>query len=189
MRTLTSALSFASAVVMAVSLAACATVPKSSVVLGQPMMPAAFALSDGGELRLEETRGDVVLLVFFTTWCPATRNTLRALEEIRARNAANGLTVIAVGEGESAAEVSNFAINLGVRARVAFDAGGIVASQLGLPTVPAVIIIARDGTVRHVHAGYHGEEDRNAIAREVTTLLEATMPLDPAERPEQLAKQ
>lgn len=129
------------------------------------------------------------MLAFFTTWCPSSRQALKAVEELRARNAPSDLEVIAVGEGESesAAEVSAFATSLGVRARVAFDKGGAVATQLALPTVPAVVVIARDGTVRHVHAGYHGEEDRSALSREVTALLEEALPSSAAEPPEQLA--
>lgn len=188
MRDRSSAIALASAAALAFSLAACAAVPSRGVVVGEPAPQASVSLADGNELRLEETRGHVVVLAFFTTWCPASRQTLRAVEELRARNAPNGLEVIAVGEGESAAEVSSFATSLGVRARIAFDKGGVTASQLGLPTVPAVLVIARDGTVRHVHAGYHGDEDRGAISREVTALLEEAMPSIPSERPEPLAR-
>jgi thiol-disulfide isomerase/thioredoxin len=134
------------------------------------------ALPEGNELHLEEARGHVVVLAFFTTWCPASRSALSAVQALHAREAPNGLEVIAVGEGESAAEVSTFATGLGVKTRMAFDQGGAIATHLGLPTVPTIIVIARDGTIRHVHAGYHGEADESAISREVTALLVETAP-------------
>jgi peroxiredoxin len=62
---------------------------------------------------------------------------------------------------------------LGIRIRVAFDRGGAIATQLGLPTMPTVIVIDREGVVRYVHGGYHGDVDAAAIATEVTTLLSA----------------
>lgn len=175
--------------VLACALGACAPAANREAVVAQPTAQGTVSLPDGGELHLEQTRGHVVVLVFFTTWCPSSRPTLRALEELRARHAASGLEVIAVGEGETAAEVSTFAMQFGVRATVAFDKGGVLASQLGLPTVPAVIVIAPDGTIRHVHAGYHGDEDRSAIDREVTAMLEAAVPANPAEPPTQLSPQ
>lgn len=188
MRIQSSALALLTAAVFAVSLSACASSANRSVVApGSPATPAALSLADGRELHLESTRGHVVVLAFFTTWCPSSRQALKAVEELRARNAPSDLEVVAVGEGESAAEVSAFATSLGVRARVAFDKGGAVATQLALPTVPAVVVIARDGTVRHVHAGYHGDEDRSALSREVTALLEEALPSSAAEPPEQLA--
>lgn len=177
MRVQSSVFALASAAILACSLVACAPVSNvvnREAVVVQRTAQGAVSLSDGGELRLEETRGHVVVLAFFTTWCPSSRATLRAVEDLRTRNAARGLEVIAVGEGASAEEVSTFATKLGVRAAVAFDKGGALATQLGLPTVPAVVVIARDGTIRHVHAGYHGEDDRTEIGREVTALLDAT---------------
>jgi cytochrome c biogenesis protein CcmG/thiol:disulfide interchange protein DsbE len=173
MRAQSYVLALACAGVLACSLSACASVANRGAVVGERTAEGAVSLPGGGELRLEETRGHVVVLAFFTTWCPSSGPTLRAVDELRARNAANNLEVIAVGEGESAAEVRSFAMRLGVRARVAFDQGGALATQLGLPTVPAVVVIDRDGIIRHVQAGYHGEEDRAVITRAVTALLEA----------------
>ena len=189
MRVQSFARALAAAAVLASSLAACAPAANREAVAVPATVQGAVALADGGELRIEETRGHVVVLAFFTTWCPASPAALRAVEELRTRNAGRDLEVIAVGEGTSAEEVSAFANKLGVRAAVAFDMGGALASQLRLPTVPAVIVIARDGTIRHVHAGYHGEDDRTEINREVTALLEAAMPSEPGEPAQRVARQ
>jgi peroxiredoxin len=175
---------------LALSLVGCqAASPGHAVLAGNQTAHAAFTLPAGGELRLEELHGRVIVVAFFTTWCPASRVALRALEELRARSAPHGLEVLAVGEGESAAEVVTFAESQGLHARIAFDKGGVAANELALPTVPAVLVIARDGTVRHVHAGYHGEEDRAAISREVTALLVEASPSVAEERPAQLVNE
>jgi len=139
-------------------------------------------LTKGEAHGTKVTRGHVVVLAFFTTWCPASRSTLRAIEALRVREAPSDLEVIAVGEGESAAAVASFAVSLGVRTPVAWDKGGAVATQLGVPTVPAVLVIARDGTLRHVHAGYHGDEDGTAIRREVDLELGQAAPSVPPAR-------
>jgi peroxiredoxin len=187
MRVQSSPLALASGALLACSLVACAPLANREAVVGLGAAQGAVSLADGGELRLEETWGHVVVLAFFTTWCPSSPATLRAVEELRVRNAATGLEVIAVGEGATASDLSAFAVKHGVRAWVAIVSGGVLARQLGLPTVPAVVVIARDGTIRHVHGGFHGEDDRDATHREVTALLEAPMPPSAAEQSEQVA--
>jgi peroxiredoxin len=158
---------------MVCSAPACAPTANRAVAVENPLAEGAVSLPEGGELRLEERRGHVVVLAFFTSWCPSSGPALRAVEELRAHKAASGLDVIAVGEGESADEVRAFATKHGVRANVVFDKGGALATRLALATVPAVVVIARDGTIRLVQAGYHGDDDRTVIARAVEVLLEA----------------
>jgi peroxiredoxin len=157
-------------------LTACATAQPPSVV-GQHAPNASFVLAAGGDLRLDGTEGDVVVLAFFTSYCPSSRATLRAVDDLRARNATGGLKVIAVDEGDTSSEVDAMTSKVGVRLAVAFDRGGAAAKELGLVTVPSVVVIDRDGTVRHVHGGYHGDADRDAIDAEVSALLAENAPL------------
>jgi peroxiredoxin len=152
------------------ALTACATAQPPAVV-GQDAPNASFALANGGDLHLDGTRGDVVVLAFFTTYCPTSRATLRAVDNLRAHNTAGGLRVIAVNEGDTSSQVDDLTGRLGVRLAVAFDKNGVAAKELGLVTVPSIVVIDRQGTVRHVHAGYHGEDDRSAIEGEVSALL------------------
>ena len=153
-----------------VGLSACAAV--ASPAVGQNAPRASFVLADGSDFRLASARGDVVVLAFFTTYCPSSPATLRALDRLRARNADAGLTVVAVDEGDTPTQVAALRARLGVRLPIAFDANATAAKELGLVTVPSVVVIDRDGTVRHVHAGYHGEDDRSSIEGEVAALLD-----------------
>ena len=140
-------------------------------VVGRVVPKATFSLADGAELPLESTRGSVVLLAFFTSYCPTSPGILRAVDGLRSRDAARGLTVLAVNEGDDPAHVDELATRLGVRVAFAFDKAGGAAKDMGLVTVPSVVLVDRQGIVRHVHAGYHGEDDRAAIDHEVTSLL------------------
>jgi peroxiredoxin len=135
------------------------------------MVTRALEAAEGGDLRLDQGRADVVVLAFFARWCRTSRQALLTMEALRASHGPERLTVVAVGEGESAAQVMEFARRHGVTVPVAFDRGAVVAGELGLPTLPAFVVLDRAGTVRHVHAGYHGEDDRAELVREVTTLL------------------
>lgn len=86
-------LALASAALTALSVAACATVPSRGIATGQLSPNNTLALPDGAELRLAETRGTVVVLAFFTTYCPASRAVLHAADQLRARDPAVGVTV------------------------------------------------------------------------------------------------
>jgi peroxiredoxin len=163
-------LAFASAALAVLACLAChASTPPAMV--GRATPDILFSVADGGELRAARSRGDVVVLAFFATWCPASRGTLRAVEELRVRHEASGLSAIAINEGESATAVAAFVANARVRVVVGFDTGGAVATEMALPTLPTLVLIDRRGIVRHVHAGYRGEDDRSAIGREVAALV------------------
>jgi peroxiredoxin len=169
-------LSGAVAVALWLALAGCAPVPPAASP-GTPAPTVAFALADGTSLASETTRGDVVVLAFFTKRCAHSGSMLRAVGAIRATDPSGaGLTVVAVDEGDEPAEVAALVDKLGLRMRIAFDHGGAIATQLGLPSMPSVIVIDRDGVVRHVHGGYHGDEEGAAIAAEVAALLAAPRP-------------
>jgi peroxiredoxin len=154
-----------------VALAGCASVERRASV-GQDAAQTSFALADGSDFRVAGAHGDVVVLAFFTTWCPSSPATLRALDRLRASNADAGVTVVAVDEGDTSTQVELLMSRLGVSIPVAFDKGAVAAKELGLVTVPSVVVIDRHGTVRHVHAGYHGEDDRSSIEGEVAALLD-----------------
>lgn len=169
--------SFVSSAVVAsfFSLAGCATSGPASVV-GQQAPRASFTRAEGGDFRVEDHRGDVVVLAFFTSYCPTSAATLRAVDRLRARNAGAGLAVVAVNEGDTSSQIEDMLGKLGVRLPVALDKEGSAAKELGLRAVPSIVVIDRQGTVRHVHAGYHGEVDRSAIEREVSALLGESAP-------------
>ncbi|MDB4936555.1 MAG: thioredoxin family protein [Labilithrix sp.] len=151
--------------------AACSpAIPPSTI--GMPAPKLAFAYAGGGEHRSESTNGNVVVLAFFTVWCPSSAAMLRALEDIRVRaKDARGLTIVAIDEGDRPEDVTAFGEKLGVNLRLGLDKGGVAANQMGLVTVPSVLVIDRAGVVRHVHSGFHGSDDLEAIEREVTALV------------------
>jgi cytochrome c biogenesis protein CcmG/thiol:disulfide interchange protein DsbE len=159
------------------TLVGCARVEPRAAV-GQDAARTSFAFADGSDFRVATARGDVVVLAFFTTWCPTSPATLRAVDRLRASNADTGVTVVAVDEGDTSTEVARLTDRLGVRVPIVFDKGGAAAKELGLVTVPSVVVIDRHGTVRHVHAGYHGDKDRSSIEGEIAALLDTEDTLD-----------
>jgi thiol-disulfide isomerase/thioredoxin len=116
--------------------------------------------------------GEVVVVAFYGTWCPAARKMLRSVADLSKSSSGRGLAVVSVAEQEDAADAERFAQSVGLEGPVTVDAKGELARRFGLDTVPALVLIGRDGVVRRVHAGFH-EDTAEAVGREVTALLTA----------------
>jgi thiol-disulfide isomerase/thioredoxin len=126
-------------------------------------------VAGGAEDVLGPTRGDVVVLVFFTTWCPASSATMAMAANLCAEQ--TKVRCIAVDEGDTPAEIGRFFDASQRRMIVASDRDASLAKQLALPTVPSIVVLDRHGVARHVQAGYHGADDAVALSSEVAALL------------------
>jgi peroxiredoxin len=154
-------------------LGACTAPRQTPVVVGREAPSTSVPLVDGTALRVG-AQGDVVVVAFFTTWCPASASMLHALDELRANNPR--VMVIALDEGDSPDQVKEFIATKKVQLPVGFDVDGQLAKQMALPTVPSMVVLDRAGIVRHVHAGYHGLGDQREVSVEVAALLDPEPP-------------
>jgi len=126
--------------------------------------------------HLAALSGKVVVVAVYATWCPAARKMLHALASLSNAEGARGLVIMGVSEDENLAAAESFARGVGLAEPVTLDANGDLARRLKLTTIPALIVIGRDGAVRRVHAGYRGEETDRMLDREVQALLTAPRP-------------
>jgi hypothetical protein len=155
------------------SLAGCGAAPKPPVAVGRPAATAA---------GLPAAEGEVTVVGFFTTWCPASAEMLRALDGIRARNLGTGLVTMAFNEGATQDGLDRFVAARKVQSTVRVDVDGRLAAQLELPTLPSLVVIDRQGVIRHLHAGYRGAGDLAVLATEIDALLGERAPGDAPNR-------
>lgn len=114
-----------------------------------------FALqSDSGErVSLAQYRGRIVVLNLWATWCPPCRAEMPELQRIADQDAARGVVVVGVNQGESPERAAEFARALHIGYPIWMDDRqlyGRAFTALGLPTT---VVVGRDGTVVH---GYDG---------------------------------
>jgi peroxiredoxin len=114
----------------------------------------------GPNLRLQEQRGQVVMVNFWATWCGPCRVEMPHLSRLYDKYRGSGFVVFAVNIDEDPRKAANVAAQLGMRFPVLLDTDKKVSRMYDLSTMPSTILIDRDGRVRYVHQGYRsGYED------------------------------
>jgi len=109
---------------------------------------------EGANLRLAEQRGQVVLVNFWATWCGPCKQEMPHLNRLYEKYRASGFVLLGVNVDEDARQAAGTAGKLGVKFPVLFDADKSVSKLYDLQSMPATVLIDRDGRVRYLHRGY-----------------------------------
>jgi len=109
---------------------------------------------DGRNLRLQEQRGQVVLVNFWATWCGPCRQEMPHLNRLYDKYRASGFTLLAVNIDDDPRTAIATAAKMGLRFPVLLDTDKTVSKRYALGSMPATVLIDRDGKVRFLHRGY-----------------------------------
>lgn len=115
-----------------------------------------FALKSGSgrNIRLSELRGQVVLINFWASWCGPCRQELPQLEKLQQRYRRAGFTLLAISIDDNRKNADAMLGKLGVKLAPLYDTEKRAAKRYDVDTMPATLIVDRDGRVRYVHRGY-----------------------------------
>jgi thiol-disulfide isomerase/thioredoxin len=111
---------------------------------------------EGTNTRLNEYRGQVVLINFWASWCGPCRQEMPLLERIDARYKGAGFTVLGVNVEGKPGPAKEVASKFGVFP-VLVDEGQKVSELYDLESCHSVVV-DRDGVVRYVHRGTSRDE-------------------------------
>ena len=118
----------------------------------------AFVLPDvqGKPFRLEDHKGQTLVLNFWAFWCDTWKAELPSLTELSDRQEELGFRLVAVSVDGT--RLSEFAHRTGgtVPFPVLLDGGGRVSARYRVHHVPTVVILGPDGVVRFTAYGYPG---------------------------------
>jgi len=143
-------------VLTAVGMEAAAALP----VVGAKAPDFASKSDSGRNVRLSELRGQVVLVNFWASWCSPCRQELPLLNRIYAQYRAAGFMLLAVNVDDNRKDAEAMLKRLELRFPTLFDGNKNVAKLYGVDTMPATLVIDRDGRVRYVHRGYYDGYER-----------------------------
>ncbi|MBI1953558.1 MAG: TlpA family protein disulfide reductase [Candidatus Omnitrophica bacterium] len=134
--------------------------------------PAAdFQLTDlaGKPVSLSASRGKVVILDFWATWCPPCREEIPHFKALYAKYKTKGVEIIGVAlDRGGLAVVKPFAASAGINYPVVLGTREVVRAYGGVRGIPTTFVIDRQGGIVRKYVGYQPPE---VFERDVKNLL------------------
>lgn len=128
--------------------------------LNEPAPDFTLKSKSGENLRLEDLRGQVVMLNFWASWCGPCRQEMPLMDDIYQQYKDLGFTVLAVSVDEDTADADAFLDKVPVSFPILYDTESRVSEMYGVDAMPTTVMIDRDGNQRFRHRGYQpGYED------------------------------
>jgi peroxiredoxin len=128
--------------------------PPPYALIGAAAPDFALHAARGGNVRLSEHRGEVVVLSFWSSRCSGCRTQLTALSRSLATYRSAGLKIYGVGVDDDAAKALSFAKSADVDFTLLLDPEKSVSRSYQVDNLPMTVLIDRNGTVRHVLRDY-----------------------------------
>jgi thiol-disulfide isomerase/thioredoxin len=142
--------------------------------MNQPMPHVVLPAADESWVDMESYKGKVVLISFWTTWCPACRDEMPELIQLQQKLGSKGFTVVAVSvddKGEESVETfvqtEHFPAD-GSSATINFPVllgNEDIAQKLGFEGgLPASVLVTRDAKeVKIIRGPFNAQEVSKAI--------------------------
>ncbi len=122
------------------------------------------ATLDGGNISLASLKGKVVVLDFWSSWCPPCRNEAPGLAEVYAEYQDQGVEFVGMALWDTEENVRQFVAELGVPYPNILDDRGRIAIDYGVVKIPEKFFIDRDGDLVRVFSGpTHPDDLREAL--------------------------
>jgi thiol-disulfide isomerase/thioredoxin len=121
--------------------------------------------------KLDSTAGKVLLIDFWASWCAPCKASFPMMAQLHKDYAARGLVIAAVGVDEKPAAALAFAKKLAPPFATLHDKEQKLVKQVVPPTMPTSYLIGRDGRVRFIHQGFHGDATDRELRKEIEALL------------------
>jgi peroxiredoxin len=114
----------------------------------------------GENVRLEDLRGQVVMLNFWASWCGPCRQEMPLMDDLYEQYKDLGFTILAVNVDENREEALRFLDKVPVSYPILYDPESRVSELYEVQAMPTTVMIDRNGDARYLHHGYQsGYED------------------------------
>ena len=151
-----------------------------TALVGKPAPDFSLDLIDGGKLKLSDFKDKkVVVLDFWTTWCPPCRKALPAVAGVVGGYKGKDVVFYAVNLAEDAETVRKFLKEERLKIPVALDKDGSVAKSYMVTAIPQTVVIGKDGLVKAVHVGMQPDTGEQLKQQLDTLLASGKLPPNP----------
>ena len=124
-------------------------------------------LLDGGSLALSDLRGKVVMLDFWSSWCPPCRQEAPVLAEVYREYKGQPVEFVGVDIWDQPADALEHIRRYGVPYPNGIDANGVIAIDYGVTGLPEKFFIGRDGVILKKFVGPMRAGDLRTILDEL----------------------
>lgn len=135
-----------------------------------PSLDSAGLVNLGGD-AVPRVDGKVTLVDFWASWCAPCKASFPAMAKLYDEYSSHGLQIIAVSIDEKPAAAVAFWKKMAPPFVALHDRDQKLVEQVQVPTMPTSYLLDREGHVRFIHGGYHG--DLTELRHEIETLLAA----------------
>jgi peroxiredoxin len=147
-----------SAVALALTIASTSAIAKPTS--GEQSPDFTLKSRDGGNIKLSEQRGNIVLVNFWASWCGPCREELPAFEKLYQEYQDLGVEILAVNVDSEAEKANVLLDDIEVSFPVLFDTSGEVSQLYDVNAMPTTVLVDRDGNVRLLHPGYRKGDEK-----------------------------
>jgi peroxiredoxin len=155
---------------LAVLCALLTSVCAAAVTVGELAPDFALPSLSGGNVRLSEHRGEVVLLTFWSSECAVCIAQLEALGNLQATYRSAGLVTLGVSVDDDLHRARRFANAHAGRFPLLLDRHKVVSRAYRIEALPTTVLIDRRGRVRYLQSDYDGTG--NTYLAQVRELLD-----------------
>ena len=125
---------------------------------------------DGGNIKLSEQAGNVVMINFWASWCGPCRKEMPLLNALHKRYQPLGFTVLGINVEQDTSLARDFLGDTPVNFPVLLDAGNEVSKLYDVVAMPTTVLVDRDGNMRYLHKGYKAGDEKKYL-KMVKTLI------------------
>ncbi|MEQ9455650.1 MAG: TlpA disulfide reductase family protein [Phycisphaeraceae bacterium] len=140
-------------------------------LLGKPAPGFTLPNLEGNPVRLNQLKGQVVILDFWATWCGPCVVAMPELQRLHEKYADQGVTIIGVNLREDRATAQRFVDQHNLTFEFVLDERGRTSKPYSISGIPQTVFIDREGVVQSVHVGFHPTRSPVEYAREIDALL------------------
>lgn len=101
--------------------------------------------SAGRYVHLDDFRGKIVFLNFWTSWCPSCRTEMPSMERLHRKLFGKNFAMVTVNIKESASQVNNFFEEYNLTFTALLDTTGEVSTGFGIRAIPTTFILDKSG--------------------------------------------
>ena len=102
---------------------------------------------DGESLKLSDLRGSIVMIDFWSSWCPPCRSEAPILAEAYERWSELGVEFVGIAIWDNEDDVADFLTRHGINYPNAIDDDGSIAVEFGVRGIPEKFFVNPDGDI------------------------------------------